>query len=146
MSENRRATFSKTVIENGGPPHTVYSFSLEKIHWITGAVASIAAVLVALIVLRGAVYASVQDVAADEFRRQLDNFHAEAQPAIRLLIDERIRASQIEQASACQKLRYEEEREEASELAKIAESLARLDERLAAIEKRLDYAATGGTP
>lgn len=147
MGEDRRATFSKCIIENGDSPRTIYSFRLEKIHWITGAIASIFAVLVSLVVLRGAVYASVQDVAGEEFRIQLEKFHSQAQPAIRRMVDERIAAAQERQIAACARSRLDDERAQATELRDISETLGRLDERLASIERRLDRMdRAGGTP
>lgn len=138
MSKNQRATFTKTEFENGGKPKTVYSFSLEKAHWVFGILASIAAVAVCLVVLRGAVYASVQDVAGHEFNSQLERFHSEAKPAIRRLIDERIATAQSVQAMTNGKLVHAAELTRAAELAGIAETLGRLDERLESIERRFN--------
>jgi hypothetical protein len=145
MTKERRATFAKVLIENGADAKTVYSFRLERIHWIFGILASIAAIAVALVVLRGAVYASVQDVAGDEFRNQLDRFHAEAQPAIRALIDERIEHAAIYYMAQADAKDFEAESKAAKTLGEIAETLARLDERLAGIERRLDRQERGGS-
>jgi hypothetical protein len=135
---DQRATFAKVLIENGGDAKTIYSFRLERAHWIFGIFASLAAVVVALIVLRGAVYASVQDVAGEEFRKQLRIFHTQAQPAIRDLIDRRLEAHTIQVEASSAASRHRRELENGRHLSDIAETLARLDERLASIERRLD--------
>jgi len=137
MSQERRATFAKVLIENGEDARTIYSFRLERIHWIFGILASIAAIAVALVVLRGAVYASVQDVAGAEFKTQLGRFHSEAQPAIRALIDERIESAAVYYMAQADAKDFETETRTAEALAEIAETLARLDERLGAIDRRL---------
>ena len=138
MTVDQRATFAKVLIENGEEAKTIYSFRLERIHWIFGILASIAAIAVALVVLRGAVYAAVQDVAGAEFQKQLRIFHSEARPAIEELIDDRI-------AAAVGELRHEEEASDlaaelahAKALSDVANALGRMEERLGAIERRLD--------
>ena len=142
MTQDQRATFAKVEFANGDQAKIVYSFRLERIHWIFAILASLAAVAVALVVLRGAVYASVQDVAGDEFRTQLEQFHAEAKPAIRRLIDERIASSHALHLAERSTEARDEALAHARELAGIAETLGRLDERLASIERRLDRMET----
>ena len=138
MTQDKRATFAKVLIENSGEAKTIYSFRLEKAHWIFAILASVAAIAVALVVLRGAVYASVQDVAGDEFRTQLDRFHSEAQPAIRRLIDERIEAAAGPYVAAGADRDHRAELRHATALSSLSVVLGRMDEPLAGIEKRLD--------
>ena len=137
MTQERRATFAKVLIENGESAKTIYSFRLERTHWIFGILASIAAIAVALVVLRGAVYGAVQDTAADEFQSQLMRFHSTAQPAIENLIDDKIEAAAVYYMAQADAKDYEAEKETAAALADIAATLGRLDERLASIERRL---------
>ena len=138
MSHERRATFAKVLIENGEEAKTMYSFRLERAHWIFGILASLGAIAVSRVVRRGAVYASGQDVAGIAFNKQLEQFHEEAQPAIRELIDERILVSETRHAAEVAVADRVEALAYAEKIAEIAQTLARLDERLAAIEKRLN--------
>lgn len=138
MGNNRRATFQKTIVETGEKPRTVYSIHWEKIHWIMGSLAALVAIMLFAITVRATIANDIRDVARQEFRAQLEQFHAQAQPAIRTLIDERIDAAHAVHAVEAERARRNDATTHAAELRLIAETLARLDERLASIEKRLD--------
>lgn len=143
MLQERRATFAKVLIENGEDAKTIYSFRLEKIHWVFAILASVAAIVVALVVLRGAVYASVQEVAGDTFRQQLDVFHKEAKPAIRKLIDEKIEDAATFYIAAADEKDHVVELNHAEALSGLAVVLGRMDERLGSIERRLNRMEPG---
>ena len=138
MGNNRRATFQKTVVESGEKPRTIYSVQWEKIHWIFGSIGAVVAILLFALTVRATITNDIRDVARQEFRIQLDEFHESAQPAIRTMIDERIDAAHAIHAIEAERARRQEASAHASELRLIAETLARLDERLESIEKRLD--------
>lgn len=138
MGNIRRATFQKTIVEDGVKPQTIYSIHWEKIHWIFGSIGALVAIILFALTVRATIANDIRNVARQEFRFELDRFHSDAQPAIRTLIDERIAASQAKSAGEIERARRVTSELNAQELRKIAETLARLDERLASIEKRLD--------
>lgn len=133
MVEDKRATFAKVEFDNGEKAKIVYSFRLERVHWIFAILASVAAIAISLVVLRGAVYGSVREVAGEEFATQLRTFHTIAKPAIRILVTGEIKTAFAEHAHD----EHKRALEHAEALAEISSQLARLDERLNSIDRRL---------
>ena len=138
MAEDKRATFAKVEFDNGKKAKIVYSFRLERVHWIFAILAALAAIAVSLVVVRGAVYASVRKVAGEEFAERLETFHRTAKPEIRTLVTAEIKSAFASHALS----EHRRALEHAAALAEISAQLARLDERLNSIDRRLAESRT----
>lgn len=142
MEEDKRAFFSKSILTDGKEPRTFYSMSLRNVHWAWGIVASILGVVLALMAVRSAVFASVRSVAKTELVVAIQEARKEDQAETAKLVD-----AKLQTAIATQDARFDQrihavELTAAETLIEISAALSRLEAQYDTIEKQLDRLET----
>jgi len=91
MCERQRATFQKTLLEDGGKVQSVYSVNLTRIQVWTSVIVGFCTIVGMFV--GGMMWLQVQakEMVAHEFTEQLTVFHQEAKPAIANMIEEKIK-------------------------------------------------------